>query len=201
MNLNALYTLTYGVFILGAENNGAKNACIINTCQQVASETPKVSISVLKSNLTHYMIGASNKFSVSILGKEAKLDQIAHFGLNSGRDKNKFENMVYDLDGLGTPVIKEGAIATLSCKVAHAIDLGSHTLFIGEIVEAEQLQEMEPMTYAFYRSLKAGARSQKAQYECAICHYLYEGEIPFEDLPEDYICPVCGKPKAVFHKL
>lgn len=215
MNQAALFTLSYGVFLLGTENNGAKNACIINTCQQVASETPKVSISVLKTNLTNYMIGASGKFNISVLGQHAKLEQIAHFGFNSGRNQNKFEGIAYEQDGLGIPVVKEGAVATLSCQVIDSIDLGSHTLFIGEVVEAQQLNEKPPMTYAFYRDLKAGKISydvekkesvaakemEKVQYECGVCHYLYDGEVPFEALPEDYVCPICGKPKSVFHKV
>lgn len=215
MDQTALFTLSYGVFILGTENHGAKNACIINTCQQVASDTPKVSISVLKTNLTNYMVGASGKFSISILGKHASLEEIGHFGFNSGRNINKFEGISYETDSLGSPVIKKGAVATLSCKVIEQIDLGSHTLFIGEVVEAAKLEEIEPMTYAFYRDLKAGKvsyeaekgeskaaeREDKLQYECSVCHYIYDGEIPFEQLPEDYVCPICGQPKSVFHQV
>lgn len=160
------------------------------------------------------MINASKKFNISVLGKHAALEQIAHFGFNSGRDKNKFEGICYETDSLGIPIIKEGAIATLSCKVIEAIDLGSHTLFVGEIVEANKVDNIEPMTYAFYRDLKAGKVSfnpekaetvistvtEKVQYECSVCHYIYEGEIPFEELPEDYVCPICGKPKSAFHQ-
>lgn len=215
MDQAALFTLTYGVFILGAEHNGVKNACIINTCSQLTSEPARVSITVLKSNLTHYMVDASKKFSVSVLGKHTKLETIAHFGLQSGRNVNKLENIEYKTDVLGTPVIEEGSIATFSCKTVDQIDLGSHTLFIGEVVEAEKLGHQEPMTYAYYRDLKAGkvkpegdqqveqddkAQNEQVQYECAVCHYLYEGETPFEELPDTYVCPICGKSKSVFFK-
>lgn len=216
MDQKALFTLSYGVFILAAENNGAKNACIINTCQQIASEPLKVSISVLKSNLTNYMVAASGKFSLSVLGEHVALEQIAHFGFNSGRDKNKFEGITYETDALGTPVIKEGAVAVLSCKVTEQVDLGSHTLFIADVVEAEKVSQHVPMTYAYYRDLKAGKAGPKQtadtisaepvekvadeQYECSICHYIYDGDVPFDELPEDYVCPVCGQPKSVFLK-
>lgn len=214
MDQTALFTLSYGVYILGTENNGAKNGCIINTCTQVASETPKVSVSVLKTNLTNYMVGASKKFSISVLGKHATLEQIGHFGFNSGRTMNKFQGISYKTDSLGSPVVEEGAIATLSCKVIESIDLGSHTLFIGEVVEATKLSDIEPMTYAFYRDLKAGkvsynaetaesvahTKEEKVQYECSVCHYIYDGDVPFEELPDDYVCPICGKPKSVFHR-
>lgn len=211
MDQTALFTLTYGVFILGAENNGALNACIINTCQQVASDTPKLSISVLKTNLTHYMVEASSKFSISVLGEHATLEQIGHFGFKSGRDGSKFEGISYEKDCLGTPIIKEGAIATLSCKVINSIDLGSHTLFIGEVVSAEKLQAIPPMTYAFYRDLKVGKikggaalkveENAAKHYECSVCHYLYDGDRPFEELEESYVCPVCKQPKSVFHPI
>lgn len=215
IDTTALFTLSYGIFILGAENNGAKNACIINTCQQVGSEPMTVSISVLKTNLTHYMVDASKKFTVSVLGKEASLEQIKHFGFNSGRDINKFIGITYETDEWGTPVIKEGAIATMSCRVTGQVDLGSHTLFIGEVMSAQKVGTSEPMTYAFYRDLKAGKVKvdinrgeqhlekveEEAQYQCTVCHHIYDGEVPFEELPDDYVCPVCGKPKSVFQKI
>lgn len=212
MDQTALFTLTYGVFILGAANNGAKNACIINTCVQQTAEPARVSVTVLKSNLTHYMVDASKKFSVSVLGKHASLETVAHFGLQSGRKVDKLENFEHHIDTLGTPVIEKDSLATFSCKVAEQVDLGTHTLFIGEVVEATKLVEGEPMTYAYYRDLKAGkvqpigmeerkpSESAQVQYECAVCHYLYDGEVPFEELPDTYVCPICGKPKSVFFK-
>ncbi|PHV69254.1 flavin reductase [Sporanaerobium hydrogeniformans] len=212
MDQTALFTLTYGIFILGAENNGAKNACIINTCGQLTAEPTRVSITVLKSNLTHYMVDASKKFTVSVLGKHASLETIAHFGFQSGRNANKFQNMTYKTDRLGIPVIEKDSIATFSCKVIEQIDLGSHTLFIGEVVEATKLLDAEPMTYAYYRELKAGKvkpvnleeqqalPEQNTQYECSVCHYIYEGDISFEQLPDTYVCPICGQPKKVFYR-
>lgn len=215
MDQTALFTLTYGVFILGAEHNGAKNACIINTCTQLTQEPKRISITVLKSNLTHDMVDASKKFSISVLGKHAKLETIGHFGFQSGRDVNKLETVPYKVGQMGVPIIEEGSIATFLCKVVDQVDLGTHTFFISEVLEAEKLSNKEPMTYSYYRDLKAGkvkledgdqqevnvnGQEEKGQYECAVCHYLYDGDIPFEELPDDYICPVCGKPKSVFFK-
>lgn len=212
MDQTALFTLTYGVFILGAENNGAKNACIINTCMQLTAEPARVSVTVLKSNLTHYMVDASKKFTVSVLGKHASLDTIAHFGFQSGRSVDKFQDFEYKVDTLGTPVIEKDSIATFSCKVVEQIDLGSHTLFIGEVIDATKLINGEPMTYAYYRDLKAGKvqpvslggsvepTKEQVQYECSVCHYIYDGEVPFEELPDTYLCPICGKPKSVFYE-
>ena len=212
MDQTALFTLTYGIFILGAENNGAKNACIINTCTQLTAEPIRISVTVMKSNMTHYMVTSSKKFTVSVLGKQAPLDIIAHFGFQSGRSVNKLQGIDYKLDTLGTPIIEKESVATLSCRVVEEIDLGTHTLFIGEVVEATKLLETEPMTYGHYRDLKAGkmkpvtleekglSSQESVPYECSVCHYLYEGELPFEELPDTYVCPICGRPKSVFYK-
>lgn len=213
MDQTALFTLTYGVFILGANDGSKKNACIINTCTQLTSEPARISITVLKSNLTHDMIDKSNTFSISVLGKHASLDTIARFGFKSGRDTDKLEGIAYEIDSLSNPVIKQDSIAIMSCKVAQKIDLGSHTLFISDVLEAEKIDSHEPITYAYYRDLKAGKITRdeiskveqekvtgKEVYECSVCHYVYDGELPFEELPNDYVCPVCKKPKEVFSK-
>lgn len=214
MDTTALFNITYGVFILGSEQDGKRNACVINTLAQVTQEPVRVSITVLKTNLTHDMIKASNKFSVSILGKHASLDTIARFGFQSGRNVDKLEGFPYEVDSLGNPVITTDSIATMSCKVTELVDMETHTLFIGEVVEAKNLDREEPMTYAYYRDLKTGkvtrdvvqaeqkvdAKVQEAAYQCSVCHYVYDGDTPFEELPEDYLCPLCNQPKSAFVK-
>lgn len=212
MDETALFTLSYGVFILTTEVNGKKNGCVINTLSQVTQEPIMVSITVLKQNLTHDLVKESNKFAVSVLGKKSSLDIIKHFGYGSGRDIDKFENMEYVEDSLKNPVVKKEAIATMSCKVVKTIDFPTHTMFIAEVVEAEKLKNEEPMTYAYYRDLKSGKAIQNSDtdnsneevkpiYQCKVCHYIYEGDIPFEELPDDYVCPICHEPKSAFIRI
>ena len=215
MDQSELFTITYGVYILTTEVDGKMNGCTINTLSQVTQEPMRVSITVLKKNFTNELIKKSNKFSVSIVSKNASLNTIAHFGYSSGRDVDKFKDMPYILDELNNPVVEKDCIATLSCKVVKDIDLGTHNMFIAEVVNAKKLNNEEPMTYAYYRDLKTGKVEQKKDnekksetieevkdvYECSVCHYIYDGDIDFEDLPDDYICPICHKPKSAFFKV
>ncbi len=211
MNDTAIFKLSYGVFYLGCEDNGKKNVCVVNTVAQVTQEPIKVSVTILKTCLTHDMVLSAKKFSVGIMGENALMDTIHHFGNQSGKTVDKLANFDYKNDILGNPLIDENCIATLCCKVCQVVDLGTHTLFIADVVDAETLSNDEPLTYKGYRDIRAGIKKpsilndvetvQKDVWQCTVCHYIYDGEIPFEDLPEDYVCPVCKKPKSVFKKI
>lgn len=215
MDESALFALSYGMFVLSTEADGIKNACIVNTVAQVTQDPIRVSLTILKKNYTTELISKSNKFSVSVLSKKASLDTVAHFGYSSGRNKDKFEGINYKIDGLSNPIVEKDCIATISCKVVQTIDLGTHLLFIADVVEANKLSKDEPMTYSYYRDLKAGKvsnqsntqeskepeKEEKPLYECVVCHYIYDGDIPFEDLPDDYLCPICHKPKSAFKRI
>ena len=209
MDQSALFTIPYGVYILTTEYEGKKNGCVINTLGQVTDEPIRVSFTVLKDNLTHELVCKSNKCSLSILNKKASLDIIKKFGYISGRETDKFKDMEYSLDQLNNPVIEKECVATICCKVTDKIDLDTHTLFICDVVDAKKLNNEKSMTYSDYRDIKSGKglkeddvedtqREEKPIYECKVCHYIYDGDIPFEDLPDDYICPICKKPKSVF---
>ena len=211
MDQTALFTIPYGVYILTTEYEGKKNGCVINTLGQVTDEPIRVSFTVLKDNLTHELVCKSNKCSLSILSKKASLDIIKKFGYISGRETDKFKDMEYSLDELNNPVIEKECVATICCKVTDKIDLDTHTLFICDVVDAKKLNNEKSMTYSDYRDIKSGKglkeedvedtqREEKPIYECKVCHYIYDGDIPFEDLPDDYICPICKKPKSVFIK-
>jgi len=208
MDQTALFTIPYGVYILTTEFEGKKNGCVINTLGQVTDEPVRVSFTVLKENLTHELVCKSNKCSLSILSKKASLDVIKKFGYVSGRETDKFKDMEYSVDELNNPVLDKECVATICCRVTEKIDLGTHTLFICDVVDAKKLNNEKSMTYSDYRDIKSGKvlkeddaqGEEKPIYECKVCHYIYDGDIPFEDLPDDYICPICKKPKAVFIK-
>ena len=106
MDNKAFYNLTYGVFVLGANNKGAINACITNTCMQVASDPVRVAISVLNKNLTCNMVKESGRFTLSVLDNSCKFDLIKHFGMQSGVNVNKFESFPYEKTENGIPFIK-----------------------------------------------------------------------------------------------
>jgi flavin reductase (DIM6/NTAB) family NADH-FMN oxidoreductase RutF len=204
MDAAAMFTLTYGLFAAGVEDGGKKNACIINTAVQATSEPMRMHVTMMKANLTTQMIRRKGSLAVSVISLDCPLDVIGSFGMRSGRDCDKFEGVEHRSDSNGNPYIEKGTIAYMSLSVASMIDLGTHYLFICDVAEAEKTGAGKPMTYADYRALKSGGTAAKAsekpkkRYVCSVCHYVYDGEVPFEQLPEDWVCPVCKKPKTVF---
>lgn len=205
----ALFKLSYGLYIAGVEWGGKKNACIINTAAQATAEPNQMLVTMLKSNYTTELIQKKGSFTVSVLSLATPLSRVADFGFRSGRECEKFEGIAHGVDGQGNPYLAEDMAARMSVSISQTIDLGTHLLFIGPVTEAEELSAQRPMTYADYRVLKAGgkvgapeekAEKKEAKYVCSVCHYVYDGEIPFEELPDDYVCPICKRPKSVFVK-
>ena len=207
MDETAVFKIAYGLFFIGSRYEDKENICVINTAAQVTQEPLRISVTLLKTSYTHQLLQQSGQFSLGILGQSAKLDAIAHFGQTSGRDGDKLSGWAVEHDLLGNPLFAQGCVATLSGKVVQRVDLDTHTLFIADLADAKVLSDEPPMTYGDYRLLKAGgapkaaASQEKAAYQCTICHYVYDGEIPFEELPEDWVCPVCRKPKSVFVRM
>ncbi|MBI5559841.1 MAG: flavin reductase [Deltaproteobacteria bacterium] len=156
MDMNAFYKMSYGLYVVSSRKGGRKNGQISNTVFQAAAEPPLVVISVSKENLTHEYINESKVFSISILSRNTPMTFIGSFGFRSGRDMDKFKGIDYKTGMTGAPVVLENSVAYLEAKVVNAVDLGTHTLFIGEIVNAETLKEEESMTYSYYRDVKHG---------------------------------------------
>ncbi len=231
MNLTGLYKLTYGVYVVTSVKKGKLNGQIANTVFQITSEPPQVAVSINKGNLTHEFIRESGVFAVSILSRNAPLKLIGNFGFKSGRDVDKFENVKYTLGTTGAPLLMEHTIAHLEVEVMEVLDAGTHTLFTGRVVNTEVLSNDEPMTYAYYHEIKKGKAPKTAptyrkeektdipkketgmkKYECKVCGYVYDPEIgdpdsgiaqgtPFEELPADWVCPVCGASKDEFEEV
>ena len=194
MDKKALYSLSYGVFMLSTKAGDKVNECITNTCMQVANSPTRVAISVINANYTCELIKQSKAFALSLLDQTCTFETIKHFGFQSGRDVNKFENMKVPTDTNGIPYLGWQACAVISCKVVDSQDLGSHTLFIAEVEDAKVLSENAPLTYADYQSKVKPKPEAKATdkkivgWRCKICNYVYEGS----ELPTDFTCPLCG---------
>lgn len=203
MDKKAMFQLSYGLFVLSARENGYDNACIINTAIQAASSPNQLSICVNKDNYTHDMIINTHAFTVSILSQAADFDLFRHFGFQSGRNVNKFDSFGSCRRGNnGIYYISEGTNAYISVTVTKTQDLGSHTMFIGEITDMEMLSDVPSATYDFYhKHIKPKAQSVEAGTEtiwrCTICGYVYEGE----QLPDDFVCPICKHPASDFEKV
>lgn len=167
---------------------------------QVTSSPNRISLAVNKENYTHDMILHTGKFSVSVISEQASFDLFRHFGFQSGKDKDKFEdfqNVQRKENGLY--VITEGTNAWLSAKVIQSIDLGSHTLFLAEVEDGEVISESPSATYAYYQNVikPKTETTKKTGWRCRICGYIYEGE----ELPADFICPICKHGAEDFEKI
>jgi flavin reductase (DIM6/NTAB) family NADH-FMN oxidoreductase RutF/rubredoxin len=227
MNRKALHSITYGLYVIGSRKGDSINAQIANTVVQVCSEPPTISVCINRGNLTHEFIDESRVFSVSVLSQDTPLSFVGNFGFKSGRDSDKFSGVSYKSGETGAPVVLDHVISYLEAKVTSQMETGSHTIFVGEVAAAEVVAEGEPMTYAYYQQVKRGTTpktapsyveaeskggASMAKYKCSVCGYIYDPEkgdpdsniapgTAFEDLPDDWSCPVCGAAKSDFEKL
>lgn len=230
MDPKALHKISYGLYIVCSKKDNKKNGQIANTVFQITAEPPTVAVSINKQNLTHEYIDTSKIFTVSVLSIEAPMKLIGNFGFKSGRDIDKFKEVKFKLSKSHIPLILDYTIACFEAKVINKIDAGTHTIFIGEITDAEILSDKKPMTYEYYHQVKGGYSPKTAptysgmvdkpkkleekkmnKYRCDICGYIYDPEkgdpdngiepgTAFEDLPDDWVCPVCGAGKDQFSK-
>ena len=200
MNPKALYQITYGLYWLPVRSYGQDNACIINTAVQVASDPLRITISVNKGNKTHDMIMDSGRFNVCALTTDTPFSLFQRFGMQSGRDVNKFVGFedVQRADN-GLLVLTRYTNAYFSAKLSRTVDLGSHTLFIAELEDAQVLSDQPACTYGYYQSdIKPKPQSKKKEgWVCSVCGHVYEGK----ELPEDYVCPLCRHGKEDFRPL
>ena len=188
----AMFALSYGLFVLSAREGERDNACIINTAAQVTDTPKRISITVNKQNLTHDMILKTGVFNLSVLSQDAAFAQFRQYGFRSGRDTaDKFDGAEPVRTANGLRYEPAGTNAVLSGKVIQTLDCGTHTLFLAEVTEARVLSAVPSATYAYYfehiKPKPQPAAEKKTGFVCKICGYVYEGET----LPEDYICPLC----------
>jgi len=162
MNLKVLRNCTYGLYVIGSRKGDRLNGQIANTVFQVASEPPTIAVSINKQNLTHEFITGSKVFTASILSQDTPLSFIGHFGFKSGREVDKLKDVKYKLGETKAPIVLDHSLAYLEAKVIHQVDVGTHTIFIGEVVGADVIGEGEPMTYAYYHQVKRGTTPKTA---------------------------------------
>ena len=192
VNQNALFKLSYGLYLLTAEENGKHNGCIINTAVQLTDTPKRITIAVNKANYTHDMIERTGKFNVSVLSTSAPFALLQQFGFQSGRNTDKFDaKFETRLSENGLVYLNQHCNAFISGKVIEARDYGTHTLFVAEITEARVTSNEPSVTYTYYfdhiKPKPAPREEKKPGWVCKICGYVYEGE----NLPADYVCPLC----------
>lgn len=244
MKYKAFHKLSYGLYIISSEYEGKKAGYIGNTTFQVTSSPSQVAISCHKDNATLDFILKSKVFSISVLQKESDTALIGEFGFMSSTDIDKFRNVETITAKTGAPIVLNSSIAWFDCKVVNSVDVGSHMLIIGEVLDSDVISGKEPLTYSYYREKykmlapknaptfvekdkienevvpveeeevapveKVKTETDSGDHVCAICGFHYDQEegdpalgippgTPFEDLPEDYKCPICNAGKEYFN--
>ena len=202
---NPLFNIQYGLFVITTQNGDRDNGCISNTVAQVTAQPNRISVALNKGNFTTELIQHSGRFTASILSEAADFELFKHFGFQSGRTVDKFADFT-DCRRVnnGTFAITRGTNAFISAEVEQTIDLGTHMLFIGLVTEMETLSDIPSATYNYYQAnIKPKPQpvgqtvEGKTIWRCSICGYEYVGE----ELPDDFICPICKHPASDFVKV
>ncbi len=196
----ALYKITYGLFVLTTKDGAKDNGCIVNTVAMITDNPKRITVYVNKNNYTEELIRKTGVFNASVLTEKATFSTFERFGFSSGRDTDKFVGTAYPRSENGLYYVDKGTNAFLSAKVVGMHDYGTHTLFVGEVTEGKVLSQDKSVSYEYYLSEIKPKPQVKAdegeKWVCKICGYTHEGA-----LPEDFICPWCKHPADDFEKV
>ncbi len=211
MNNKAFYRLSYGVYLCTTWDEGRPVGCVANSAMQVTSSPATIAVSINHENYTHKCISESGYFAIAVMGEKCDPRLIGTFGFRSAKDTDKFKQFPYTVRG--KLPIPNDCIAYFVCKVTEKMETTTHTVFLGEVLDADTVKEDTPMTYAYYHKvlklktavnaptfIEEGKQMEKATWVCKVCGYVYDGDTPFEELPDDWVCPLCGVGKEDFEK-
>lgn len=203
----ALYTISNGLYVLATKDKNRFVGSLVDAVSQVAVMPNLIMVSCTNQSYTKKCIEETKEFSISVLPKDIDPFVVANFGFQSSKEINKWENVDYEeKDGL--PYIKN-ALAKIRAKVKETLVYPNNTVFIAEVINAFDVKEGEPLTYKHYREVlkdiclksfenKNSPQKEEKHWVCTLCGYVYEGDIPFEELPDDWRCPLCGVGKKLF---
>lgn len=220
----AFRSLSYGLYIVGAAADRKRAGCVVNTFAQVTSAPAQVSVAINKENYTTGIIREAGCFTAVALDESVPMEMIGTFGFHSSADTDKFASWACAEDEAGMPYPTEHTAARFSARVVSELDLGTHVLFVGEVTEAEPTGTVPPMTYAYYHQVKGGKTPPKASsyegpaetaaepqpsaeeaaaapkrvgWRCMLCGYIEWTD----ELPDDFVCPICGAGKDMFERI
>ncbi len=199
----AMYKLTYGLFVLTTTDGKKQNGCIVNTVSMITDNPKRIVVFVNKANYSEELLKKTGIFNVSILTEKTPFDVFKRFGFASGRDTDKFDGGRYETTENGLNYIPEYSNAVLSAKVVDFYDYGTHTLFVAEVTEARTLSADKSVSYEYYlnnikpKPQTTPSEGKGGKWVCKICGYVHEGD----ELPDDFICPWCKHPASDFEKV
>ncbi len=227
MDLKVLHKISYGVYVIASKRGDEINGLVANSVIQTSADPATISVCLNRDNYTNRFIEESGVFTISILEEDTPMDLIGNFGFHSGRDRDKFAEVEYGTGKTGTPFIKDHSVGYIEAEVVDSVDVETHTIFICKLVNAESFNDKDPMTYAYYHQVKNGKSPKSAptyikeeieseyesgKYQCEVCGYIYdpakgdpdngiEVGTSFADLPDDWVCPLCGVGKDQFKEI
>ena len=199
-DLKALFNIGYGLYVVTSSDGTRDNGLIVNTVSQVTNTPNRVAVTINKDNYSHHIIKQTGKMNVNCLSTEAPFSVFQCFGFRSGRNTDKFEGMEVFRSDNGLVFLPRYINSFMSLEVEQYVDLGTHGMFICAVTEARVISKTETMTYNYYQANvkpKPQAEAGKKGYVCKVCGYVYEGD----ELPEDFICPLCKHGAADFEPL
>ncbi len=233
INFESFFKVSYGLYLVSSKYQDTKACYVANTVFQVTAHPPKFGISCNKDNFTAEILRKSGAFAFSVLGEKAPAGLIGNFGYRSSREIDKFKGVNYFIGETGSPIVTDSCLAWFDCKITDTFDVGSHLLFIGELIASDLIDSNDKsLTYNYYREVMKGFSPKNAPtyidesklkeevkntgkvnelWQCQLCHYTYESEkgdpisgiepgTKFEDLPDDWCCPICGADKSMFDR-
>lgn len=162
MDNRAFYKLSYGLYIISTVFEGKTAACVVNTLEQITSQPPKVAVAINKGNNTAQTLLKSKVFAGVVLTESADIKLIGEFGFKSSATVDKFAGFEFAKDVNEVPYITQNVAARFSVQVTDTLDVGTHILFVGDVIDAEVLSNEQVMTYAYYHSVKKGTTPPKA---------------------------------------
>ena len=218
----AFHSLSYGMYVIGTRFDDKDYGCVANTFAQVTSSPLQVSVALNKENATTAAVRQAGRFTASCLSEQADMQLIGTFGFHTSTELDKFAQHASARDESGLPYVAEQCCAWFSAKVVSELDLGTHVLFVGEVEECATVADAAaPMTYASYHQVKGGktppkassylgeeqpaaapaessaAEQPKVAWRCTICGHMEY----VDELPDDFVCPVCGVGKEFFERV
>ena len=210
MDKKVLRNLSYGVYVVTSRDKDKNVGCIANSIMQVTSNPSVIAVSINHDNYTNKVIKENNKFGVSILKETTDVKIIGTFGYKSSKDNDKFDGI--NFKEISEIPVLENTCGYMVCKVIDTMETSTHTIFLGEVIEADDYSTENAMTYKHYHENLKGSSpknaptyeetsisqvdkdSKKRKWKCSICGYIHEAD----ELPDDFKCPLCGVGKEYF---
>ena len=198
-DLTALFKIGYGLYVVTSNDGKKDNGLIVNTVTQVTSTPNRIAVTINKENYSHHVIKQTGKMNVNCLSVEAPFSVFEAFGFRSGRNVDKFADCEPLRSDNGLVFLPRYINSFMSLKVEDYVDLDTHGMFICSITESRVISDKETMTYAYYHeNVKPKPKTEgKRGWVCKICGYIHEDE----ELPEDFICPLCKHGAADFEPI